>query len=44
MTVVAVGGDVFAGGEENTNSNLNHIVLHGLTLTGNGAVAHRGPE
>ena len=26
------------------NSNLNHIVLRGLALPGNGAVAHRGPE
>ena len=26
------------------NSNLNHIVLRGLALPENGAVAHRGPE
>ena len=26
------------------NSNLNHIVLRGLALPGNGAVAHRGSE
>ena len=26
------------------NSNLNHIVLRGLALPGNGALAHRGSE